>query len=107
MGRGQTWFNRSGSVISGWINRMMYSALDGGHPTFTHFPTDKRGYVVSSVRVGSKEEWTFGRFGSSRSVLLLLAPPPLLIRSTYGSLKDKDDRDIFVGDPDGGSTGRL
>ncbi|KAF3537519.1 hypothetical protein F2Q69_00020118 [Brassica cretica] len=25
-----------------WINRMMYSALDRGHPTFTHFPTDKQ-----------------------------------------------------------------
>uniref|UniRef100_A0A0D3EAH4 Uncharacterized protein n=1 Tax=Brassica oleracea var. oleracea TaxID=109376 RepID=A0A0D3EAH4_BRAOL len=41
-GRGQTWFNRSGNGISAWINRMMYSALDSGHPTFTHFPTDKQ-----------------------------------------------------------------
>ncbi|WZZ34807.1 hypothetical protein YC2023_018208 [Brassica napus] len=41
-GRGQTWFNRSGNGISAWINRMMYSALDRGHPTFTHFPTDKQ-----------------------------------------------------------------
>ncbi|WZZ80437.1 hypothetical protein YC2023_101009 [Brassica napus] len=41
-GRGQTWFNRSGNGISAWINRMMYSALDKGHPTFTHFPTDKQ-----------------------------------------------------------------
>ncbi|KAL0682299.1 hypothetical protein Bca4012_049146 [Brassica carinata] len=32
-GRGQT---------CAWINRMMYSALDSGHPTFTHFPTDKQ-----------------------------------------------------------------
>ncbi|CAN6916730.1 unnamed protein product, partial [Brassica oleracea] len=35
-------FNRSGNGISAWINRMMYSALDSGHPTFTHFPTDKQ-----------------------------------------------------------------
>ncbi|CAN7001962.1 unnamed protein product, partial [Brassica oleracea var. botrytis] len=41
-GRGQTWFNRSGNGISAWINRMMYSALGSGHPTFTHFPTDKQ-----------------------------------------------------------------
>ncbi|WZZ70203.1 hypothetical protein YC2023_081573 [Brassica napus] len=41
-GRGQTWFNRSENEISAWINRMMYSALDKGHPTFTHFPTDKQ-----------------------------------------------------------------
>ncbi|CAN6936774.1 unnamed protein product, partial [Brassica oleracea] len=27
-------FNRSGNGISAWINRMMYSALDKGHPTF-------------------------------------------------------------------------
>uniref|UniRef100_A0A0D2ZU06 Uncharacterized protein n=1 Tax=Brassica oleracea var. oleracea TaxID=109376 RepID=A0A0D2ZU06_BRAOL len=41
-GRGQTWFNLSGNKISAWINRMMYSALDKGHPTFTDFPTDKQ-----------------------------------------------------------------
>uniref|UniRef100_A0A0D3EEP2 Uncharacterized protein n=1 Tax=Brassica oleracea var. oleracea TaxID=109376 RepID=A0A0D3EEP2_BRAOL len=41
-GRSQTWFNRSGNGISAWINRMMYSALDKGHPTFTDFPTDKQ-----------------------------------------------------------------
>ncbi|XP_033134341.1 uncharacterized protein LOC117127785 [Brassica rapa] len=41
-GHGQTWFNRSGNGISAWINRMMYSALDSGHPTFTHFPTWKQ-----------------------------------------------------------------
>ncbi|KAL0645421.1 hypothetical protein Bca4012_043712 [Brassica carinata] len=41
-GRVQTWFNRSGNGISAWINRMMYSALDKGHPTFTDFPTDKQ-----------------------------------------------------------------
>ncbi|WZZ46923.1 hypothetical protein YC2023_043182 [Brassica napus] len=41
-GRGQTWFNRSGNGFSGWINRMMYSALDKRHPTFTHFPTDNQ-----------------------------------------------------------------
>ncbi|KAL0759347.1 hypothetical protein Bca101_075497 [Brassica carinata] len=41
-GHGQTWFNRSGNGISAWINRMMYSALDKGHPTFTHFPTEKQ-----------------------------------------------------------------
>ncbi|KAG2273897.1 hypothetical protein Bca52824_056452 [Brassica carinata] len=35
-------FNRSENGISAWINRMMYSALDRGHPTFTHFPTDKQ-----------------------------------------------------------------
>ncbi|KAL0756561.1 hypothetical protein Bca101_094229 [Brassica carinata] len=40
--RGQTWVQPIRSRISAWINRMMYSALDGGHPTFTHFPTDKR-----------------------------------------------------------------
>ncbi|KAL0715353.1 hypothetical protein Bca4012_064675 [Brassica carinata] len=40
-GRGQTWFNRSSNGISAWINRMMYSVLDKGHPTFTDFPTDK------------------------------------------------------------------
>nr|VDD05438.1 unnamed protein product [Brassica oleracea] len=32
-------FNRSGNGISAWINRMMYSALDKGHPTFTDFPS--------------------------------------------------------------------
>ncbi|KAG5416394.1 hypothetical protein IGI04_003961 [Brassica rapa subsp. trilocularis] len=41
-GHGQTWFNRSGNGISAWINRMMYSALDKGHPTFTHFPVEKQ-----------------------------------------------------------------
>ncbi|KAG5393648.1 hypothetical protein IGI04_023611 [Brassica rapa subsp. trilocularis] len=35
-------FNRSGNGISAWINRMMYSALDKEHPTFTDFPTDKQ-----------------------------------------------------------------
>ncbi|KAF2535322.1 hypothetical protein F2Q68_00021523 [Brassica cretica] len=35
-------FNRSGNGITAWINRMMYSALDKGHPTFTDFPTDKQ-----------------------------------------------------------------
>ncbi|WZZ25579.1 hypothetical protein YC2023_008980 [Brassica napus] len=35
-------FNRSGNGISAWINRMMYSALDKGHPIFTDFPTDKQ-----------------------------------------------------------------
>uniref|UniRef100_A0A0D2ZWS2 Uncharacterized protein n=1 Tax=Brassica oleracea var. oleracea TaxID=109376 RepID=A0A0D2ZWS2_BRAOL len=35
-------FNRSGNGISAWINRMMYSTLDKGHPTFTDFPTDKQ-----------------------------------------------------------------
>ncbi|KAF3503265.1 hypothetical protein F2Q69_00041204 [Brassica cretica] len=35
-------FNRTGNGISAWINRMMYAALDRGHPTFTHFPTDKQ-----------------------------------------------------------------
>ncbi|KAL0800129.1 hypothetical protein Bca101_055304 [Brassica carinata] len=35
-------FNRSLNGISAWINRMMYSALDKGHPTFTDFPTDKQ-----------------------------------------------------------------
>ncbi|XP_033143190.1 uncharacterized protein LOC117132585 [Brassica rapa] len=42
-GHGQTWFNRSGNGISAWINRMMYSALDSGHPTFTHFPAIAEG----------------------------------------------------------------
>uniref|UniRef100_A0A0D3BMI4 Uncharacterized protein n=1 Tax=Brassica oleracea var. oleracea TaxID=109376 RepID=A0A0D3BMI4_BRAOL len=32
-------FNRSGNGISVWINRMMYSALYKGLPTFTDFPT--------------------------------------------------------------------
>uniref|UniRef100_A0A0D3D2A6 Uncharacterized protein n=1 Tax=Brassica oleracea var. oleracea TaxID=109376 RepID=A0A0D3D2A6_BRAOL len=41
-GRGQTWFNRYGNGISAWINRMMYSALDKGHPTFTDFSSDKQ-----------------------------------------------------------------
>ncbi|KAG5407697.1 hypothetical protein IGI04_013816 [Brassica rapa subsp. trilocularis] len=41
-GHGQTWFNRSGNGVSAWINRMMYSALDKGHPTFTHFPLEKQ-----------------------------------------------------------------
>ncbi|XP_056843901.1 uncharacterized protein LOC108808324 [Raphanus sativus] len=41
-GRGQTWFDRSGNGIRGWINRMMYSALDNGHPTFTDFPLEKQ-----------------------------------------------------------------
>ncbi|KAG5384967.1 hypothetical protein IGI04_036437, partial [Brassica rapa subsp. trilocularis] len=35
-------FNRSGNGISAWINRMMYSALDKGHPTFTDFPAEKQ-----------------------------------------------------------------
>ncbi|KAF3565180.1 hypothetical protein DY000_02015320 [Brassica cretica] len=35
-------FNRSGNGIRAWINHMMYSALDKGHPTFTDFPTDKQ-----------------------------------------------------------------
>ncbi|WZZ64537.1 hypothetical protein YC2023_075907 [Brassica napus] len=35
-------FNRSGNEISAWINRMMYSALDKRHLTFTDFPTDKQ-----------------------------------------------------------------
>ncbi|KAG5401056.1 hypothetical protein IGI04_015663 [Brassica rapa subsp. trilocularis] len=35
-------FNRSGNKISALINRMMYSALDKGHPTFTYFPTEKQ-----------------------------------------------------------------
>uniref|UniRef100_A0A0D2ZYP7 Uncharacterized protein n=1 Tax=Brassica oleracea var. oleracea TaxID=109376 RepID=A0A0D2ZYP7_BRAOL len=35
-------FNRSGNGISAWINRMMYSALDKGHPTFTNSPTDEQ-----------------------------------------------------------------
>ncbi|WZZ15884.1 hypothetical protein YC2023_108973 [Brassica napus] len=35
-------FNRSGNGISAWINRMMYSAFDKGHPTFTDFPTEKQ-----------------------------------------------------------------
>uniref|UniRef100_A0A0D2ZXS8 Uncharacterized protein n=1 Tax=Brassica oleracea var. oleracea TaxID=109376 RepID=A0A0D2ZXS8_BRAOL len=35
-------FNRSGNGISACINRMMYLALDKGHPTFTDFPTDKQ-----------------------------------------------------------------
>uniref|UniRef100_A0A0D3CKB8 Uncharacterized protein n=1 Tax=Brassica oleracea var. oleracea TaxID=109376 RepID=A0A0D3CKB8_BRAOL len=35
-------FNRSGNGISAWINRMMDSALDRGHPTFAHFPSDKQ-----------------------------------------------------------------
>ncbi|KAG5401138.1 hypothetical protein IGI04_015745 [Brassica rapa subsp. trilocularis] len=37
-----TTFNRSGNGISAYINRMMYSALDKGHPTFTDFPTEKQ-----------------------------------------------------------------
>ncbi|KAG5378565.1 hypothetical protein IGI04_026407 [Brassica rapa subsp. trilocularis] len=37
-----TEFNRSGNGISAWINRMMYSALDKGHPTFTDFPPEKQ-----------------------------------------------------------------
>ncbi|KAL0795467.1 hypothetical protein Bca101_066844 [Brassica carinata] len=40
--RGQTWFDRSGNGISACINRMMYSALDKGHPTFTDFDYDKQ-----------------------------------------------------------------
>ncbi|KAG5375479.1 hypothetical protein IGI04_040075 [Brassica rapa subsp. trilocularis] len=35
-------FNRSVNEISALINRMMYSALDKGHPTFTDFPTHKQ-----------------------------------------------------------------
>uniref|UniRef100_A0A0D3ARG8 Uncharacterized protein n=1 Tax=Brassica oleracea var. oleracea TaxID=109376 RepID=A0A0D3ARG8_BRAOL len=35
-------FNRSGNGISAWINRMMYSALDKEHSTFTDFPNDKQ-----------------------------------------------------------------
>uniref|UniRef100_A0A0D3D8P6 Uncharacterized protein n=1 Tax=Brassica oleracea var. oleracea TaxID=109376 RepID=A0A0D3D8P6_BRAOL len=59
-GRGQTWFNRSGNGISAWINRMMYSALDSGHPTFTHFPTDKqvlwfRQFAVTRIHWNSDE----------------------------------------------------
>ncbi|KAF3495182.1 hypothetical protein DY000_02055563 [Brassica cretica] len=43
-GRRQSWFNRSGNGINAWINRMMYSNLSKGHPTFNHFPP-----LVSSV----------------------------------------------------------
>ncbi|XP_056864315.1 uncharacterized protein LOC130511377 [Raphanus sativus] len=33
---------QSGNGISGWINSMMYSSLDNGHPTFTDFPLEKQ-----------------------------------------------------------------
>ncbi|KAG5388837.1 hypothetical protein IGI04_030378, partial [Brassica rapa subsp. trilocularis] len=35
-------FNRSGNGISAWINRMMYSNLSKGHPTFTNFPRENQ-----------------------------------------------------------------
>uniref|UniRef100_M4FFK9 Uncharacterized protein n=1 Tax=Brassica campestris TaxID=3711 RepID=M4FFK9_BRACM len=35
-------FNRSGNGISAWINRMVYSNLSKGHPTFTNFPRENQ-----------------------------------------------------------------
>ncbi|KAG2312075.1 hypothetical protein Bca52824_023632 [Brassica carinata] len=46
-------FNRSSSGISAWINRMMYSALDKGHPTFSDFLTDKQHRGFNSSRKNS------------------------------------------------------
>ncbi|XP_056843319.1 uncharacterized protein LOC130495814 [Raphanus sativus] len=42
MWTGSDMVRRFGNGISGWINRMMYSALDNGHPTFTDFPLEKQ-----------------------------------------------------------------
>uniref|UniRef100_A0A0D2ZUW7 Uncharacterized protein n=1 Tax=Brassica oleracea var. oleracea TaxID=109376 RepID=A0A0D2ZUW7_BRAOL len=79
-------FNRSGNGISAWINRMMYSALDKGHPNFTHFPTDKQSVPKKNGRLVG-----FGR--RTRSVLSSSAPPPFVDTEVLtAQLKDKDDR---------------
>lgn len=59
--------------------------------------------------VGSKEEGTFGRFGSSHPVGSSFFCTTALCwsRSTYGSVEGQGWSHIFVGDPDGGSTGGL
>uniref|UniRef100_A0A0D2ZXQ3 Uncharacterized protein n=1 Tax=Brassica oleracea var. oleracea TaxID=109376 RepID=A0A0D2ZXQ3_BRAOL len=64
-GRGQTWFNRSGNGISSWINRMMYSALDKGHPTFTDFSFEKQHLWFRQFAVPRKFPMTIPRNISS------------------------------------------
>ncbi|KAF3606380.1 hypothetical protein DY000_02045831 [Brassica cretica] len=108
-------FNRSGNGISAWINRMMYSALDKGHPTFTDFPTDKQhlwfrqfaddastastnlsrfriNEIVESS-VPKKKGRLVGLGRRTRSVPPSSAPPPFVDPEVLtAQLKDKDDR---------------
>uniref|UniRef100_A0A0D3C128 Uncharacterized protein n=1 Tax=Brassica oleracea var. oleracea TaxID=109376 RepID=A0A0D3C128_BRAOL len=53
-------FNRSGDGISAWINRMMYLALDKGHPTFTDFPTEKQHLWFRQFATNISSEYTEG-----------------------------------------------
>ncbi|WZZ40403.1 hypothetical protein YC2023_036662 [Brassica napus] len=65
-GQGQTWFNRSGNGISAWINRMMYSALDKGYPTFTDFPTDKQHLWFRQFAIHEwKKKWEINKVPKS------------------------------------------
>ena len=41
-GVGQTWFDRSHNGITAWINRMMYSDLKTGYPTFSAMPPPEK-----------------------------------------------------------------
>uniref|UniRef100_A0A0D3ADF0 Uncharacterized protein n=1 Tax=Brassica oleracea var. oleracea TaxID=109376 RepID=A0A0D3ADF0_BRAOL len=93
-GRGQTWFNRSGNGISAWINRMMDSALDRGHPTFTHFPTDKQVlWFRQFASVPKKKGRLVGLGRRSRSAAPSSAPPPYVDPEVLTvQLKNKDDR---------------
>ncbi|KAF3515441.1 hypothetical protein DY000_02061558 [Brassica cretica] len=93
-GRGQTWFNRSGNGISAWINCMMYSALDKGHPTFTDFPTDKQHlWFRQFASVPKKKGRLVGLGRRTRSVPPSSAPPPFVDPEVLtAQLKDKDDR---------------
>uniref|UniRef100_A0A0D3ANQ1 Uncharacterized protein n=1 Tax=Brassica oleracea var. oleracea TaxID=109376 RepID=A0A0D3ANQ1_BRAOL len=92
-GRGQKRFNRSGNGISAWINRMMYSALDKGHPTFTHFPTDKQVLWFRQFAVPKKKGRLVGLGRRSRSAAPSSAPPPYVDPEVLtAQLKDKDDR---------------
>ncbi|KAF3550621.1 hypothetical protein DY000_02003215 [Brassica cretica] len=73
-------FNRSGNGISAWINRMMYSALDKGHPTFTDFPTDKQHLWFRQFAVPKSINNTAGRscvrIGIRKRLKKLLPPTP-------------------------------
>ncbi|WZZ65698.1 hypothetical protein YC2023_077068 [Brassica napus] len=55
-------FNRSGNGISAWINRMMYSALDKGHPNFTDFPTDKQHLCKNSPGIPMRRFFIYHHF---------------------------------------------
>ncbi|KAL0745146.1 hypothetical protein Bca101_101003 [Brassica carinata] len=91
-GHGQTWFNRSGNGISAWINRMMYSALDKGHPTFTHFPTEKQVLWFRYHSVPKKKGRLVGLGRRTRSVPPSAPPPFVDPEVLTAQLKDKDDR---------------